>query len=1152
MAEKIYFIKGSTLMAIAHAIRQYGNSYDNMSLAGMPSYISNFKSQAVFDAYISAPSTATATDTAVPSWDFVGRTDSKIIYSIKESSLLNIINALRQAGGFTDLITPADIPLYIKNNFVTQWDINSFVNKTITRIYNTTCTTIGAQAFQGCTQLSYVEFTKATTVGSSAFQGCVVLDYLSMPLATTVNTNAFSDCKSVQHLTIGLSAISSNTVTGPMTYTNANLRSVYLPNCYSILNSTFQGCTNLTYVSAPEVQACYAYAFSGCTSLKEIELPMLGQDSNNWTIGTQAFRGCTALETVSFPMVRIAGPSCFSGCTSLKTVYTPSLSSHSDNPFTGVTTLQSVTVGYPTVPNLCKGQKNLIYFSDSKATAIGSSAFQGCDALKLENCTFGSSTECTLTSIYESAFYSCLGITSLNNNHFKQATPKLNVGPYVFGSCINLSEINCSNFISVGNQAFLNCTSLTKATLPNATYLGRSVFLGCTLLSSLSASNVTSLYTNSSWFPIAGCNNITFVNLNKLIIVPAGLFRTRTALQSVILNGATTIYSSAFSGCTNLSNVQINGVTALISDNIFIDCKKLNENGIQAANLQYINSTNQGAFRNTGFVSIHPSTFPNLLSIGYNAFQSCASLRSVHLSTKVTYLGRSAFGQCTALTYLSAPGVTGVYTDKNYVPTSGCANLEFANFNGLTTVPYALFTGLTKLQSVYVNGATTLAQSAFRGCTSLTSIFANSLTNIGTKSTFENCIALNENGFSAPNLTSIAGENVFTNTGFTVLNSTAFPNLTYIGHWCFQNCASLSTVNLSKVTYLGCSVFKGCPLTYISVPAVTNIYNTDGNNAIKGCTNITTANFNGLTAIPYYLLNDRSKLTSVQINAAVTIHQSAFKNCTTLTSISANKVTDLRQEAFYGCTLLSKVSFAALATTGSNSVFAATGFINITSAMFPALTSVNHWMFYNCKSLTSVNLPKVTYLGASAFGNGTALTYLSVPAVTTIYTTNNYVPTSGCTNLAFANFAALTAIPRYLFTNLQKLSSVVLTNASDIQGYAFQSCNALTSITLPKATLIRSSAFINNTGIKNVQIGSTVSNALALTISAKAFSGCTNLSTISILHTSLATLQNSNAFTGTGITSTTGKIIVPASLYSSYQTRAQWSYFKNIMSTVTF
>jgi hypothetical protein len=95
-------------------------------------------------------------------------------------------------------------------------------------------------------------------------------------------------------------------------------------------------------------------------------------------------------------------------------------------------------------------------------------------------------------------------------------------------------------------------------------------------------------------------------------------------------------------------------------------------------------------------------------------------------------LGRSAFGNCPALTYLSAPGVTGVYTDHNYVPTSGCANLEFANFNGLAIVPYALFTGLTKLQSVYVNGATTLAQSAFRGCTSLKTVYMNSMVTMGT------------------------------------------------------------------------------------------------------------------------------------------------------------------------------------------------------------------------------------------------------------------------------------------------------------------------------------------------------------------------------------------------------------------------------------
>ena len=32
MAEKTYFIKGSTLMTIAHTIREYGNFYDDMTI----------------------------------------------------------------------------------------------------------------------------------------------------------------------------------------------------------------------------------------------------------------------------------------------------------------------------------------------------------------------------------------------------------------------------------------------------------------------------------------------------------------------------------------------------------------------------------------------------------------------------------------------------------------------------------------------------------------------------------------------------------------------------------------------------------------------------------------------------------------------------------------------------------------------------------------------------------------------------------------------------------------------------------------------------------------------------------------------------------------------------------------------------------------
>ena len=84
----------------------------------MPSYIStNFLSQAVLDALISAPGTSSPASVVLP--DEYNKINSKTVYLISESSLLNIVNALRTAGGFTDLITPAQIPSYIKDKFVT-------------------------------------------------------------------------------------------------------------------------------------------------------------------------------------------------------------------------------------------------------------------------------------------------------------------------------------------------------------------------------------------------------------------------------------------------------------------------------------------------------------------------------------------------------------------------------------------------------------------------------------------------------------------------------------------------------------------------------------------------------------------------------------------------------------------------------------------------------------------------------------------------------------------------------------------------------------------------------------------------------------------------------------------------------------------------
>jgi hypothetical protein len=65
-------------------------------------------------------------------------------------------------------------------------------------------TTIGSQAFYGCSALTSVSLPEATTIGIYAFSGCA-LTSVSLPLATTIGEQAFSRSDSIS-LTIILGA----------------------------------------------------------------------------------------------------------------------------------------------------------------------------------------------------------------------------------------------------------------------------------------------------------------------------------------------------------------------------------------------------------------------------------------------------------------------------------------------------------------------------------------------------------------------------------------------------------------------------------------------------------------------------------------------------------------------------------------------------------------------------------------------------------------------------------------------------------------------------------------------------------------------------------------------------------------------------------
>ena len=174
-------------------------------------------------------------------------------------------------------------------------------------------------------------------------------------------------------------------------------------------------------------------------------------------------------------------------------------------------------------------------------------------------------------------------------------------------------------------------------------------------------------------------------------------------------------------------------------------------------------------------------------------------------------------------------------------------------------------------------------------------------------------------------------------------------------------------------------------------------------------------------------------------------------------------------------------SFVASSTFSGNT--------NIQTVNLPYATSVGNDAFNYCTSLSQVSLPMCEDIGNNAFYRCTSLSQMSLPV---------------CTHIGI-----------YAFVRCSSLSQVSLPMCEDIGNVAFNRCFSLSQVSLPMCRFIGDFAFQT----------------------------CSSFSIIAIGYSSVCHLNNSNAFEGTKITSSTGSIYVPASLVDSYKSAKNWSYF---------
>ena len=296
------------------------------------------------------------------------------------------------------------------------------------------------------------------------------------------------------------------------------------------------------------------------------------------------------------------------------------------------------------------------------------------------------STELTVTSIGNNAFYGCSGITS-----------------------VTIPE----TVTSIGDKAFLGCSGLTGITFPSSvTSIGDNTFRNCTGLTSVT---IPSSVESIGSYAFNGCSGLTSVTIEEGVSsIGERAFLWCTGLTSITIpSSVTNIGYIAFHGCTGLTSITVaSGNTSYDSRN---NCNAI----IETATNKLIKGCEN---------TVIPS---DVKSIGDYSFYECAGLTNVTIPSSVTSIGSYAFYRCIGLTSLTFPSSLRRIDSYAFCGCSGLTNVTFGE--GLTTIGECAFVGCTGLTSMNIGeGVTTIGNYAFAVCYGLTDVtIPSSVTSIG-------------------------------------------------------------------------------------------------------------------------------------------------------------------------------------------------------------------------------------------------------------------------------------------------------------------------------------------------------------------------------------------------------------------------------------
>ena len=575
--------------------------------------------------------------------------------------------------------------------FYTDYDAKSPGIVSIEFEEGSICTSIGENAFRGCTKLLRIELPKSlTTLGQYAFDGCTGVKefyYNAAQLELAgYGYRYFEDLGSNGsgvELTIGRDVLK-------------------VPDRFMECATNMRPQNNLVRICFEEGTICESIgknAFKYCLALQEAIIP-----PSVTAIGDEAFSYCTALERIVMPPdLQIIGNSTFTNCLLLKSVCIPkNILQIEVNTFYNCTSLGTVQIDSPTIVG------NLVH-----ANSYGCLCYYA-------------------DTIVVPAHITELGQFITTDFQF---TEELTIDGESYISYSNHTHV----WMLSGRTGYLECVQdgIDEYQCEICGYIKHNIRPAHDLVVA-EEKKPTCLEDGYSHYVCNRCGYRFTEFLPKFGDHVLGAWYTVT-------DGTQTDPGESRRDCANCDYSETGAFTTVSSGTCGLSAewvlKGTGELWIYGSGkiFDYDYGSQPWSEYRAAISSV--CLEDSITCIGCRAFEKCSNLTSVHFGSGITEIGSSAFYDCSGLTDIVISDMVTTIGENTFMNCIGLRNVQFGS--GIQRIPARMFSGCTSLRSISIpDTITSIASEAFSGCAELEYVSIPATVSEMGSSVFRNCSAL--------------------------------------------------------------------------------------------------------------------------------------------------------------------------------------------------------------------------------------------------------------------------------------------------------------------------------------------------------------------------------------------------------------------------